>query len=113
MNYQHKELASGRWNELTFIEQMANIGSEVERAIKWRQKSNNEYCRLAVERALELLSLTLADEKNRHRLKELCRVQETLVDFFVYGNIYRSTTELWHNYFFAFNYAAKNPVVVV
>ena len=30
---QHKELAAGRWKKLSFCEQMANIGSEVERAL--------------------------------------------------------------------------------
>ncbi len=29
----HKELASGRWAQLSFVEQMGNIGSEVERAL--------------------------------------------------------------------------------
>jgi len=38
MNYQHKELASGRWEKLTFLEQMANMGSEVERALNWQKK---------------------------------------------------------------------------
>ena len=32
MSYQHKGLAAGRWSQLSFIEKMANIGSEVERA---------------------------------------------------------------------------------
>ena len=32
MTYQHAGLAAGRWKELPFVEQMANIGSEVERA---------------------------------------------------------------------------------
>jgi len=36
MNIQHKELAAGRWNKLSFVEQMANVGSEVERTINWR-----------------------------------------------------------------------------
>lgn len=31
--YQHQQLASGRWAKMPFLEQMANIGSEVERAI--------------------------------------------------------------------------------
>jgi len=31
MNYKHKGLAQGRWFQLTLIEQLANIGSEVER----------------------------------------------------------------------------------
>ena len=36
MSQQHKELAAGRWQQMPFIEQMANIGSEVERALKDR-----------------------------------------------------------------------------
>lgn len=34
MIYQHQELAAGRWSRLPFLEQMANIGSEVERALE-------------------------------------------------------------------------------
>lgn len=30
MKYQHRELASGRWNELSLVEQLGHIGSEVE-----------------------------------------------------------------------------------
>ena len=28
----HGSLASGRWSQLSFVEQMANVGSDVERA---------------------------------------------------------------------------------
>jgi len=109
MNYQHKNLASGRWHELTFFEQMANIGSEVERTISWKKKNNSEYSKMAFERALELLDLTLRDPKNKtsSRLKELTRLYETLVDYFMYDNQYGSSDKLWHNYFYAFNYAAR------
>ena len=31
MSVQHRELAGGRWKQLSFIEQMGKIGSEVER----------------------------------------------------------------------------------
>lgn len=106
MNYQHKELAAGRWFELTFFEQMANIGSEVERAIKWNKK-NCEYSRLAYERVLELLDLTISDKNNLSRLKELMRLREILVDYFQFDNIYQSTDKKWQNYFYAFNYAAR------
>ena len=75
MNIQHKDLAAGRWNSLSFCEQMANVGSEVERAIKWREKRNAPYSQMAFERALELLDLTVADEKNKKRLKELLRLR--------------------------------------
>jgi hypothetical protein len=43
MSYQHKDLAAGRWKRLSFVEQMANIGSEVERALRWRAKKNKRF----------------------------------------------------------------------
>lgn len=106
LNYQHKNLAQGRWFELSFFEQMANIGSEVERAIKWRDK-NAEYSRFASDRALELLDLTISDIKNRSRLKELFRLREVLADYFYFDNIYKSTDQSWQRYFYSFNYAAN------
>ena len=42
MSYQHKQLADGRWFKLKFVEQMANIGSEIERTILWKNKNNND-----------------------------------------------------------------------
>ncbi|NQT30518.1 MAG: hypothetical protein HQ596_08090 [Candidatus Saganbacteria bacterium] len=107
MKYQHKELASGRWNNLTFFEQMANVGSEVGRAINWRKKDNNDYSWKAFERALELIDLTISDQRNVRRLKELVRVRECLADYFAFDNSFGSTDKKWQNYFFAFNYAAR------
>jgi hypothetical protein len=107
MNYQHQRLAQGKWNELTLMEQLANVGSEVERAIKWKEKNNLEYCRMAFERALELMTLTIADKKNMPRLKEIARVREALVDYFAGDNDYASSDENWRKYFLAFNYAAR------
>ncbi|MDD4179727.1 MAG: hypothetical protein PHH14_06765 [Candidatus Margulisbacteria bacterium] len=107
MNIQHKELADGRWSELTFAEQMANIGSEVERTIKWREKNNITYSQLAFDRALELLDLSLAGRQSPARLKELARTREALVDHFVFDNSYNSTDKSWRDYFLAFNYAAR------
>jgi hypothetical protein len=106
MNYHHKNLAKSRWQKLSFMEQMANVGSEVERAILWQTK-NKEYFKLAFERGLELLDLTIADPKNRSRLKELTRLREVLVDYFAGKNQYLSSDKLWRNYFYPFNYAAR------
>ena len=107
MNNQHRELAGGKWNVLSLVEQMANIGSEVNRTINWRKKNNPEYSRLAFDRALELLDLTLADKKNKHRLRELLRVREVLADYFFFENSYQSTDQNWQSYFLAFNFAAR------
>lgn len=106
MIYQHKNLAEGGWFKLALVEQLANVGSEVHRAINWREK-NKEYSRKAFERALELLDITAADEKNRKRLKEIMRLREALADYFVFKNSYQSSDESWQKYFAAFNWAAR------
>lgn len=106
INYSHKELAGGRWQKLSFFEQMANIGSEVERAISWRE-GQSDYSQRAFERALELMDLTVDDPKNRFRLRELFRVREALVDYFKFNNFYGSSDQNWRSYFYAFNYAAR------
>jgi len=108
MSFLHKDLARGKWNELTLMQQLANVGSEVGRAINWKNKGNKEYSNNAFERALELLDLTLADKKNKKRLKEVARVREGLVDYFFNGNFYNFTDEWWEKYFLGFNYAAVN-----
>ena len=102
----NKNLTEERWFQLSFFEQMANLGSEVERAIKWRKK-DPERGRAAFESALELLDLTIDDKKNRIKatMKELCRLREVLVDYFLFDNIYGSDDKKWQDYFYAFNYA--------
>ncbi|MBU3934360.1 hypothetical protein KKC00_00070 [Patescibacteria group bacterium] len=107
MNYQHKQLSNGGWKKLSFFEQMANIGSEVERAINWRDKKDERYSQMAFERALELIDFTIADKKNRKRLRELTRVRENLVDYFLCGNHYSSSGKNWKDYFYSFAFASQ------
>ena len=40
MELQHKDLAAGRWAQMSLAEQMLNIGSEVLRANRWKTKDN-------------------------------------------------------------------------
>jgi hypothetical protein len=107
MTVQHRELASGRWNELSLVEQLGNIGSEVERALKWKKKNNPDYCMRAFERALELLDLTLACPAHRHRLREIARTREILVDFFYGENQFATTEKSLSAYFLRFACAAR------
>ena len=107
MNYQHKELAAGRWQLMPLVEQMANVGSEVERALNWRAKNNKVYAEQAFVRALELLGLTIEGARKRPGLRELPRVREALLDFFYGENEYHSTDEQWKKYFLQFAYAAR------
>ena len=108
MSYQHKDLASGRWGRLSFLEQMANIGSEIERALNWRVKDNAAYSQKAFERALELLDLTLDSATVPSRLKELVRVREAIADYFVGANQFKSTEASWRRYFSPFAYAVRS-----
>jgi len=104
--FMHKELAEGRWFELSLVEQLANVGSDIHRTISWKKKGNLEYSQKAFERALELLYLTIEDPKNKKRLKEIVRTRAALIDHFVYDNEYNTTDDIWENYFYQFGYAA-------
>lgn len=110
MTIMHRELAKGRWYELSFCEQMANIGSEVERTISWKKKGQKAISQNAFWRALELIDFTLNDPKNNRfsLLKEVCRVREMLVDCYYGDNIYQSKDEAWQKYFRFFNLLARS-----
>ena len=107
MGFQHQGLSSGRWDQLSFFEQMANIGSEVERALNWRAKNNAAYSQKAFERALELIDLSLGSVLGFARLKELARIRETMVDYFFGINEFMSTDASLRKYFLPFTYAAR------
>ena len=97
---------SGTWFKRSLIFQMANIGIEVERIMDGRRKGDLENSKCALWRALDLIWLTVEDPKNRKRLKEIVRMREVLLDYFMGDNVYKSTDKLWHDYFYAFCYAA-------
>lgn len=106
MTIYHKELKK-RWNNLSLMEQLSNVGSEVERVLYWKEKGNIEYTTLAFERALESLDYTTENIDDFYRLKEHKRLREVLVDYFAGQNIYNSSPKLFRNYFYGFNYAAS------
>ena len=107
MIIQHKDLADGRWARMPFYEQMANIGSEVSRALNWRKKNNTEMSQKAVVRALELLDLSLGCASPYPKIKELARLREALVDYFYGSNEFSSSELLWRNYFDHFAYLSR------
>jgi hypothetical protein len=103
----HQGLTEERWNALSLMEQMGNIGSEVNCAINWRTRGNAEQAEASLYRGLELFDLTLADPGNRSRLHEVCRAREAFLDFFIGENTYHSTAESWQKYFLDFAIAAR------
>lgn len=107
MTAQHEGLSRGRWAQLSVCEQMANIGSEVCRAINWRNKGKKELSRKASSRALELLDFSLDSTRSVARLKEFARLREAVVDYFYGSNQFASSETLWQKYFDHFNYMAR------
>ncbi len=103
----HKEtFASGRWFKFSLVEQMANIGTDVDRAIRYKQRGDLEASTQALYRAIELIDFTVADPKNRRRLKEVLRTREFLLDHLIGEDQYGMTDEFWQRYFYGFNYTA-------
>jgi hypothetical protein len=105
----HREMAAGRWQELTLAQQLGHVGSEVSRALRWRAR-DPKIARGALERALELLDLTLADPRHLRstgRLREIARAREVLCDFLAGSNVYGSTETGIRRYFDAYAMAAS------
>ena len=107
MQYQHKNLAAGRWAQMSLSEQMANIGSEGSRALNWKRKNNEKYCLKSVVRALELIALTIDNITVKSHFKELTRLREVILDYFYGNNEFCSSEILWEKYFNHFNLAAR------
>lgn len=109
MAFQHSDLAGGRWFSFSLAEQLGNVGSEVERAIKWHAKGNKEYFEPAYARMLELLDLTIIDKRWKGpRRKELLRVRESLCDSFEGAHQIGIPLADWPKYFFPFAVLARH-----
>lgn len=108
--WQHGDLAGGRWWTLSLAEQFGHIGSEVSRAIRWSTK-NRETAQAALYRALELFDLMLDDPRHRRslaRLREIARAREVTVDYLAGSNVYGSTGPSLQRYFDQFALAARH-----
>ena len=104
----HQEAAAGRWFEMSLMDQLGNIGTEVARAARAKEAGNAQRAWYALVRALELFDLTIADERWRGpKLREICRAREVVCDFIVGDNEYRSTAASLDVYFLPFAVAAR------
>ena len=103
----HQVQAQGKWFTLSLMEQLANIGSEVQRAL--RAKNDQERFRSAIIRCFDLFYLTLSDKRWKgSKLRELARLKEVLADAVLGGELYGSTLESLDKYFYYCTYAARN-----
>lgn len=89
------------------MEQLGNIGSEVGRANRAKSNGNVDRMWSALERALELIDLTAADERWTGRSREILRARELICDYLLGENEYGSTGETIDAYFLPFSVAAR------
>ena len=99
----HGELAHGRWAALSLVEQLANVGSEVDRAIAAWQADRPDRFERALARALELFDLTARDARWRgHRLREILRSREEFCRLFFDPQVPAAAAETLSAYFLRF-----------
>lgn len=93
---------------MTLMEQLANVGSEVGRAARAKASGNERRLGPALDRALELFDLTIADPRWTHRLREIARAREVVCDYLVGDNAFGSTPDAIDACFLPFAVAARN-----
>ena len=104
----HREAADGRWHALSLTEQMAHVGSEVERAIRAHASRNWSRFDNALTRALELFDLTAVDERWRgYRRREILRAREEFCRLFFDESVSNDSAGGLQRYFLAFAVAAR------
>ena len=98
------------WGTLTLLEQMAHIGSEVERSIRAHEIGRKERLEKALDRALELFDLTAADERWRGpRRREILRAREEVCRLFFDDHPPVDSSRGLRDYFLSFAVAARQP----
>lgn len=104
----HAAAAAGRWRELSLSEQLAHVGSEVERSIRAHQSGNRSRFDNALARALELFDLTATDPRWRHhRRREILRAREEFCRLFFDAPASDESVRGLQRYFLAFAVAAR------
>ena len=100
--------AAARWAELALVDQLANVGSEVERAIRAHDAGNVTRWGYAQARALELFDLTAADPRWRGpRRREILRAREEFCRLFHASDVPPKSAEGLRRYFLAFAVGAR------
>ncbi|MDD4990001.1 MAG: hypothetical protein PHW31_01700 [Candidatus Pacebacteria bacterium] len=104
------ELNKERWRNLTLAQQMGNIGSEVARAFLWQSKGEIVQMEKAIDRFLELIDLTLSDNRWQKRRLEIARLREVLCGYFFANHGSLSFQRQIENYFLPFAALSNNNV---
>lgn len=104
----HPTLAAGRWHSMPLMEQLGNVGSEVERAFRAHEGGKRARFEHALGRALELFDLTANDQRWRgHRCREVLRAREQFCRVFFDETAEAGLADYLRRYFLQFAVAAR------
>ncbi len=96
------------WSRFSLVEQLANVGSEVERTIAAHDAGNTTRFENAIGRALSLFDLAAADPRwAGHRRREILRARENFCELFFDANAPLDSADGLRRYFLAFGVAAR------
>ena len=103
--------AATRWAELPLVDQLANVGSEVERAIRAHGAGNVTRFEHAQARALAPFDLTATDPRWRGpRRREILRAREEFCRLFHASDTAPGSAEGLRRYFLAFAVVARRRI---
>ena len=74
----HKTLTLEHWQQFRIDKQVLMIANETNRAYHWVKKGDKKLASSSLERALELLDLTVADRRWQGRQLPLLRLREKI-----------------------------------
>ena len=72
-----------KWQRLSKEEQILNIAAELSRAKFWLKEKNREQVLNCLNRAFELIDLTINASRHQKDLKELLRFRDILAQFYI------------------------------
>lgn len=104
----HPSLAAGRWHTLSLAEQLGNVGSEVERALRAHAAGRADRLERALDRALELFDLTATDPRRTEpQRREVLRAREQFCRVFFDETAEPGLADFLRRYFLEFAIAAR------
>lgn len=92
-----------RWQQLSLLEQMGNIGSEVGRSLRAKRQNDDQAAEMAFSRTLDLIEASIKSFKTYPKLKELMRAKRE----YMHAYFEDRDPEGIENYFMQFAIAAR------
>ena len=91
----HKTLTPERWGQFKINQQVLMIANETNRANHWAEKNDKKLALNSLERALELLDLTVADRRWQGRQLPLLRLREKIAQNYI--NLFNTSEKYQDN----------------